>query len=259
MAAGVPQEKAVELLKTYGDMLKLGIALNDMDYMRGLRELEKTDTSNSQSALGLLHAVAGRLPKANLAFEEGLRLNPKDHSLAINYCFMLQSTDQYFLFKRYAYEFADRFQSKKFSKMAYSLAYRSGDMNALTKYMDMHIKLLSIEEGRLMAEKHKVELEQELKDAYETTNVTPEQFDLLAKIIISVSNEFKATIGRVEVSKKSNRSYVIDVTDKSPEEIAEMNYALAEKICLEDKLDECDLIARFSFKRELHTGVSYVG
>lgn len=257
MAAGIPLEKSVELLQTYGNMLTLGMSINEMDYMRAVRDLEKFQTANAISALGILHAVAGKVSKANRFFEDSLDTTNDSPTVAINYCFMLQATGQFDSLRVKIYEYAEKFQTKSLTRMAYSSAYRFGDREGLERFMNMHIKLLSEDEGREMAEKHKLELISELDDAYKSSGCTPEQFYLLATILHNISREFSAISGRAEVSKNGNNCYVIDIPNKDPKAIAEMNYALAERVCLEERLDDCELIARFSPVRELHTGVSY--
>lgn len=256
MAALIPQEKSAELIRTYGDMLQLGISISEMDYMRGVRELEKLDSVNSCSALGFLHAIAGKSNKANSVFERGL-ITHNDDSLAVNYCYMLDKTSQYDLLGEVVYLMANRFETKGFTKMAYSYAYRFGDREALVEYMDKHIRLLSDAEGRDKAEKHKHELLSELNDAYENTRCTKKQLQLISKITHAVINKHGAKAGRIEVSRNGSKSYVIDIMDKDANSIADMNFCLANAICAEDELDGCELTARFSPFRDLHTGVSY--
>lgn len=256
MAALIPQEKSVELVRTYGDMLQLGLSVSEMDYMRGVRELEKLNSSNSCSALGFLHAIAGKLHKANCVFERAL-LSHNDDSLAINYCYMLDKTLQFELLGEVVYLMTKRFATKGFTKMAYAYAYRTGDREALLKYMDKHIKLLSDSESRSMAEKHKHELLSELNDAYDNTGCSQKQLKLISKLADTVTKEYGARAGRIEVSRNGSKSYVIDIMDKDPILISEMNFRLANVICAEDELDDCELTARFSPFRDLHTGVSY--
>ncbi|MFS7251242.1 hypothetical protein AB6869_09995 [Rahnella rivi] len=257
MAAGIPLEKSVQLLETYGDMLTLGMSINDIDYMRAVKELEQFQTANAVSALGILYAVAGKIPKANKFFEESLDLTNDSAIVAINHCFMLQATGQFDILRGKIFAYAERFQTKNLTRLAYSSAYRFGDREALERFMDMHIKLLSEDEGRIMAEEHKLELLEELDDAYASSGCTKEQFYLLASILQKVSKEFSALNGRAEVSKNGNNCYIVDIKNKDPKTIAEMNYTLAERVCMEELLDNCELIGRFSPPRELHTGVSY--
>lgn len=258
MAAGIPQEKAVESLKLYGEMFISGISINDIDYMRGVKELSRVRTVTSVAALGILHALAGKREKAISTFEEALVDFPDETMIAKNYCFMLMTIGDMKSLSVKLFEFASKFETKSFTEMAYSHAYRFGNRDALITYMDKHIKLLSEEEGRSLAQKHKLELLEELDDAYQSTGCTQSQFSSIATIIQQVIRNFSVRAGRFEASKNGNRSYVVEVMDQDPQLIAEMNYALAELICDDETLDGCELTARFSPVRELHTGVSYV-
>lgn len=257
MAAGIPKEKSVEYIEMFGDMLKTGATLNEMSYHRFLREIGKVRSPFSATALGILHAVVGKFDKSNAVFAEACK-EYNDVSIAYNHLVTLRLTWQDRLLKDKAYEYSDRHESKKLSMMAYSYAYRFGDREALLKYMDRHIRLLSNEEGRELAEKHKEELISELTEAYQSSSCTQEQFETLALIISRVAKEFNAEMGLVEVSRKGSTCYVADIKNKDPRTIAEMNYALAEAVCGEPALDDCNLIGRFSPQRELHVGVSYV-
>lgn len=100
MAAEIPQEKSIELLRTYGDMLKLGMSINDMDYMRSSKELSSGDqhSANTISAQGLLYALHGNIKKSNEYFDSHMNAADNPHSVAVNYCFMLQETKQFELF-----------------------------------------------------------------------------------------------------------------------------------------------------------------
>lgn len=257
MAAGVPQEKAVEQLQMYAEMLRSGISILELDYRRAMRELERVGTVNALSALGILHAVAGREDRAVAHFDEVL-LEVDDIVLAHNFMFVLKLTNNNELLLERVYDLADRFGGKQLTNLAYSVAYRFGDIANTVKYIDRHNRLLSEEEGLAMAEKHKAELISELEDAYRSSGCSQQQFELMARVVSRVLKTCSAETSLFEVSRNGNASYVIDVMNKSPAEIAEMNFYLAEEICSEPALDDCRLTARFSTERKLHTGVSYV-
>lgn len=257
MTAGIPKERSIELLKMFGDMLISKTPIIEMDYWRYAKELEKIGSADAMSALGILHAVAGQIEKSSEVFEKALE-NFDDPTIAHNYCFVLNKTNQNELHFAKVYEFADRFATKRLTYIAYNFAYRFGDVDALVKYMDQHIKLLSVEEGRELAEKHKAELLEELSYAYQESGCSKEQFHLIAHIMWNIVQRYDADTGLVSVSNQHSRAYVLDILDLEPKKIAEMNYSLAEAICMEPLLDDCELVARFSPKRELHTGVTYV-
>lgn len=257
MAGSVPKEKAAELIELYGDMLESGRSINELDYRRGVRELEKESTANAVSALGILHSVAGKYDKACAVFEAALAYE-NDLTIASNYIYVIRYNYDALKLRDKSFEYVERFRTKKFTGLAFSSAYRFGYRDLLIKYIDQHISLLSEEEGREMALCQKNELLTEIDDAYGSTGCTPEQFRLLAEIVCTIAKDYSAEMGMVEVSRNGNKCYIADVKNKDPKTIAQMNYSLAELVCMEPRLDDCQLIARFSSPRALHTGVSYV-
>ncbi|QMG40717.1 hypothetical protein HVY60_09045 [Citrobacter freundii] len=255
MATGVPQEKATQLLELYGNMLLEGMSIDEFSYRRGVRELENQSSNSSISALGFLHALYGNTHEAITTFEAFDMMS--NSTLATNYCFMLRHTGCVNLLNSKIYAFADAHRSKTLSCTAYSMAYRFGDRERLIHYMDMHIKLLSEDENRAGAEKHKLELLSEVDGAYSLSGCTSEQFHILASIIWGLTEKHRLITGYVEVSKKRSPCYVVDVPDKDADFIATLNWELAQEICNVDALDDCGLVARFSPSRELHSGISY--
>lgn len=255
MAAGVPQEKATQLVELYGNMLLEGIAIDEFSYRRGVRELERFSTNASISALGFLHALRGDIPKAISIFETtDLARNV---TTATNFCFMLRHSGCVNLLKDRVYALAEVHRSKTLTCSAYSMAYRFGDRALLEHYFDMHIKLLSEDEKRSDAETHKLELLSELDNAFKLSGCTQQQFELLAQIIWGISEKHHLTTGFVEVSKNYSPCYVVDIPGRDAEFIAALNWELAEEICRLEALDNCRLVARFSPSRQLHTGISY--
>ncbi|AUU90275.1 hypothetical protein C2U55_14905 [Enterobacteriaceae bacterium ENNIH3] len=241
----------------FGDMLYAGISIIEIDYWRFAKELEKMDTPNAKSALGLLHAVAGKFDKSFEVFESALE-SYDDPSIAHNYCFSIEKSGDIDLLRSKVYEYSDRYGSKRLTSMAYNFAYQFGQRDELVKYIDQHIKLLSEDEGRSLAEKHKTELLAELDLAYRNSGCTEQQFQTLASIMIKITQKHDAKAGLVEASRVQSRSIVLDIINKDPKAIAQMNFELAEAVCMEPILDGCDLIGRFSPKRDLNIGVSYV-
>lgn len=257
MAAGIPKERSVELIEMFGDMLCSDVSIIEIDYWRFARELERIDTANAKNALGLLHAVAGKFDKSFEVYESALELHDEP-SLAHNYCFVIEKSGDIELLRSKAYEYADRFGSKRLTSMAYNFAYQFGQRDKLVKYIDQHIKLLSEDEGRSLAEKHKTELLAELDLAYSGSGCTEQQFQTLAGIMMRITINHDAKPSLVEASRSQSRSIVLDIINKDPKTIAKMNFELAEAVCMEPILDGCELIGRFSPKRDLNTGVSYV-
>lgn len=255
MAAGVPQEKATQFLELYGNMLLEGIAIDEFSYKRGVRELERQNTSTSVSALGFLHGLYGDTERAVAVFETVDLL--RDVVAATNFCFMLRHTGCVNRLHEYAFKLADAHQTKALTVGAYSMAYRYGDRARLEHYFDMHIKLLSEDENRSDAEIHKQELLSELDNIYSASGCSRSQFELLAKVIWTITEKHHLSSGTVELSSGVGNCYVVDIANKTPEYLASLNWELAEAICSQDALDDCEIVARFSPSRQLHVGVSY--
>lgn len=256
MATGIPGEKSAEFIVVLGSMLKSRATFNELSYRRFLREIGKVNSANSASALGLFYAVAGELDKSNAIFDEAC-YKYADNSVCKNHLIALGYTGQTNLLKNKSYEYADRYESKELSMIAYTYAYWFGDREGVIRYMDKHIRLLSAEEGRELAEKQKEELLSDLNDAYEASGCSEEQFEKLALIIFQVANNFDADIFRIEAGRKGNSCYVADINNKDPKTIAKMNSTLAEAVCNEPMLDDCNLIGRFSPQRQLHGDIGY--
>lgn len=256
MATGIPVEKSAEFIAVFGNMLKSRDTFNELSYHRFLREIRKVNSPNSASALGLFYAIAGELDKSNAIFDEAFH-EYNDNSVCKNHLTALRYTGSASFLKNKSYEYADRYESKELSMMAYTYAYWFGDRNGVIRYMDKHIRLLSAGEGRDLAEKQKEELLSDLNDAYKTSGCSEEQFEKLAIIIFQVAKNFGADIFRIEACRKGKSCYVADINNKDPKTIAKMNSALAEAVCNEPVLDDCNLIGRFSPQRQLHGDIGY--
>lgn len=250
MASPTPQLKSSGLVQELGEMLRLGEALDEFSYRRIVRELESDNSANGISALGFAHAAAGKIDDAISLFEWATQFN--EQSIALNFCYVLHVNGFYQKYREVIFPFADQFYTKGLTISAAGEAYTLGDIALFEHYMDKHISLLSEDEGRSFAMEYKDRIKQEIADAYSSTNCTSEQFKLLNQVIHQVLSNYKAKTALTELSHNGVGCYVVDVIDKTPREIAEMNYSLAELICMEELLDDCSLIARFSPDRGIN-------
>ncbi|HAK3332645.1 TPA: hypothetical protein H2A59_003151 [Salmonella enterica] len=92
-------------------------------------------------------------------------------------------------------------------------------------------------------------LTEKVNDASETFECSVEQLEKLAFAISRVAKSFDADTGIIEVS---STCYIVDIKNKSPQTIAEMNHVLADAVCNDPVLDSLNLTARFSPERTLH-------
>jgi hypothetical protein len=72
------------------------------------------------------------------------------------------------------------------------------------------------------------------------------QFQLLMKIVSRVTREYSAQTDFAEISRGDCPCYVVEVFNKDPATVTDMNFSLAEAVCDESALDDCELIAYFS-------------
>ncbi|MBF4179120.1 hypothetical protein [Lelliottia nimipressuralis] len=255
MAAGIPLEKAQKYLKEFNELLVENRTIDPFTERARRAELSANPTALTNIALSFLDAVSGKSEDA-LKYPR-LSLEVNDVNLARHYHHILLHTFSYNELRSVSYELAKKYPSKQFSHNAMSWAYRYGEREDLEFYYDEHIKLLSEAEGRSNAMKHKEELLSEMDNIFDASKCSKSQFQILASIIWSVLSEYKAATGFVELSGRGTGCYIVDIKNLDPKSIARMNFELADRVCADERLDDCALIARFSSPRQLHTGVSY--
>ncbi|HEG2053466.1 TPA: hypothetical protein SCS19_003424 [Enterobacter kobei] len=253
MAAGIPLEKAKEYVEQFNALLLDQEGLDPFTEKKIREELSASPTPVTNIALSYLDAITGKIDSALRYLRVSLDVN--DVSLAMHYHHILLNTFSYNELKEVCVPLANKYRTKIFSHNAYSWAYRYGEREQLDFYMEQHIKLLSEEEGRSNAMKHKEELLAEMDNFYNATQCSKEQFQTLASIIWGLMSDYKAMAGFVQLSESG--CYVVDIKNLEPKAIAKMNFDLADRVCAESKLDDCSMLARFTSPRQLHTGVSY--
>lgn len=258
MSAGIPLEKAQQYVEDLKAMLDANETLDAFTEKKWRAELSSTNTTLTNLALAYLDVLTNKKESGLKFFRLCLDASIKDFGLATHYHHVLLATKSYSEMRRVAYTLAEKYPSKMFSHVAYSWAYRYGERQELERFIDEHIKLLSEDEGRGDAVKHKDELLSEMDAIYDSSRCSRVQFHALASIIWSVLSDYKANTGFVQLSGRSGGAYVVDVKNLDSKTIAKMNFELADRICDDEQLDGSPLVARFSSPRKLHAGVSYV-
>lgn len=253
MAAGIPLEKAQKYIEEFNAFLVAQKTIDPFTERARRDELTMSSTPMGFLALSYLDAVSGKVEKSLSFLRLALEIN--DVTLALHYHHVLLNTCSYSELREVSYKLAEKYPSKVLSYNAYCLAYRYGEREELKYYIDEHIKLLSESEGRSDAMKHKNELLSEMDSFYVASKCSKEQLQIMATIIWSLLSEYKAKSGFVSLS--GSGCYIVDIHNLDSKSIAKMNFELADRACADERLDDCDLIARFSSPRQLHTGVSY--
>lgn len=255
MAAGIPIEKAEKYIDDFNALLVEKVRIDPFTERSRRAELLASPTPLTNLTLSYLDAVSGKTDDALGYLRLALKVN--DFTLARHYNHILIHLNRYDELRKVTYDLASKYPSKIFSYNAYSWAYRYGEREQLVHFIDEHIKLLSDAEGRENAMKHKEELLSEMDSVYQASKCSKDQFQLLASIIWNVLSDHKADSGFVQLSGRGSGCYIVDIKNLDPKSIAKMNFELADRVCADSRLDDCDLVARFTSPRELHTGVSY--
>ncbi len=250
-----PRLKADERFQELSKIYVKNESISEWDFHAIERELKDDKSIAGVSALSLAYATYDRLEDAASCLEDYLPYG--DAGLATLYFSFLFRSQRLAKINQEIFSFADKFQTKWFTASAASIAYTFGSISLCGDFMNKHIKLLSSEEGREKAMQHKEDLLNDMISAYDASGCSNEQYRLIAELSHKILREFNVQSSKLEISGKGGGSYVVEVKSDSAQEIVKMNRCLAEAICMEDRLDNCKLIARFSPDRNLKPEIAY--
>ncbi|CNH78022.1 MULTISPECIES: hypothetical protein [Yersinia] len=230
--------------------------LDDISFIIIKNELSEDKSLQAVSTLALAYATYSKLDKAIELLEESLPHG--DANYATLYCSILYRQVNTRKLNRVIYELANNFDTKWLTYHAAGVAYAFGKISLCNEFLDKHIRLLSNDEGREAAMKYKDEVLSDMASAYEKSGCTSEQYELIGSIVEKIKSQHEVPSAKIEVSGDGGGSYVVDIDTDDVGMIVKMNKQLAEAICMDERLDNCNLIARFTPDRHKKPGVSYV-
>ncbi|MGO3570757.1 MAG: hypothetical protein ACTIOQ_23290 [Serratia grimesii] len=231
--------------------------IDDFSFRAALRDIGDGKSSQATFARGLAYC-------ANGDFDGGLNILAKDVFVADAqyariYCFLLEWKNDFEELEKVIFLLADKHKSKWLFFKAASVAYALGNLDKLEAYMGRFMKMLSEDEGKASAEALLAESLFDLNTIYNDKLCTQEQLRCLGLAVHRVlSKSHSSTALAVSIGADPAVGYLVDIEDTSPEKIARLNIELAEEICSMESLDDCKLIARFSFPVKRNAGSSYV-
>lgn len=210
----------------------------------------------SITVLAMAHFLVGKTEEAQKLFEDNFYR--MDSIFAHNYIILLANMHEYEKRRKAAFELADKYPSKVLTMIAANEAYALGKISLYEKFMDSHIKLLSEEEGRSDAMRHKEDMVNELDSFYRESGCTSQQFELVGTMMNVVLAKHKVAPVSCDVGASFGGSYVIDVKSKFNNKVLAMNNDLAEMVCDNPLMEGCNIVARFSPDRNAIQGAKYV-
>lgn len=250
-----PKLKVDEYLLKLSEKFNAWEAIDDDKFNKIINDLKYDFSVRAIATKAMANAVHSNIKQAIVLMERCL--NGADASFVGLYCAFLNRDGQIEKERDTIYDAANKYPNKSLKYSAVDMAYCLGNLSLCGELMDKHIRLLSDEEGRQSAMKHKDDLLHELRYAYEESQCSPKQFELIGIIIKKIMSRYAFSKSTIEISGRDGGDYVIDLLDTGVDTIAEMNGVLAQEICADERLDNCRLIARFSPDRNLKPMVSY--
>ncbi|HAJ2694789.1 TPA: hypothetical protein HMT16_26805 [Escherichia coli] len=250
-----PAKASSNYVIQFGAMLEENASIDEFTYRYVLRNYSSSTEGNDVSAVGFAYALNGEDDLAYEHFHKHLKMG--NITIAKNFAAFLFKRHHYRQLHEIIYQLADAFGGKMLTMLAAAESYRVGDLAAIQKYMEWHCRLLSENDDKNGAEAYMHELIDGVKGCYEAKVCTPEQFRLLGDITHSILEERKLIPGSLGIFSSMGGDYLVQVEKATPEDIVLMNFNLAERICSESRLDDCEMTARFSVLRESHTKETY--
>ncbi|EKN4111984.1 hypothetical protein NUF63_002766 [Yersinia enterocolitica] len=230
--------------------------LDDISFHTIKNELREDSSLGAVATLSLAYAAYLKLDEAIELMEDSLQYG--DANYVTLYCSMLYRQQNARKLNLIIYDFATKFNTKWLTYHASGIAYTFGKVSLCNEFLDKHIRLLSDDEGRDAALQYKEEALNDMTSAYEASGCTSAQYELIGSIVESIMANYVIPSSKIEVSGNGGGSYVIDIATEDADMIVKMNKELAEAICRDERLDNCNLIARFTPDRNQKPGVSYV-
>lgn len=250
-----PAKVSANYVTQFGEMLDENIAIDEFTYRYVLKNFSSSQDANDVTAVAFAYALND---EDELAYEHFYKnLNTRSSTIAGNFAAFLFKRHHYKKLYEVIYDLADEFGGKMLTMLATGESYRMGDIARIKKYMEWQCNLLSDEDDKEGAEKYMSELIDGVQRCYDQHLCSPEQFKLLGEITHEILEERKLIPGTLGIYSTFGGDYLVQVKNSKSDDIVVMNLILAEKICNEPLLDDCEMTARFSVEREDHEKATY--
>lgn len=250
----IPKLKAEECYDNLLDIIERNETL-DLWTFRGVL----ADYDNNKSVLGRLVVGMAYIAKGqhDTGFEIIEQLQNTSDEIAQLYCKLLSKFVRLEQLDKCIYQLAERFPGKWFSYKAGGTAYLTGRLSLCSEFFGKHVKMLSEEEDREKAELFREEAIEDMDSAYKASGCSSEQYREIGYAVGRVIAAFSLATFKASISGAHGGSYIVELLNVTPSQVAQMNMMLADEICSIDLLDDCNLIARFSVERPDGKGATY--
>ncbi|CDH24369.1 hypothetical protein [Xenorhabdus bovienii] len=241
-----PQHSIDEALKDLIEKLNKKQSINDFEYFRLLQQAKKGNALINTLTEGVVNIVYGKI-------DDGLSII-KPYIFAGDLYYATLYSQSLFAFHKaeellnVIFKLSDQYNSSKLlSFQAYSVATNIGNIELMDKYMDRHLSLLSQDEGKddalTLAESH----DRDIHKIYEMNLCSQEQFKRLFLYTEGILNTYPRMPTKHAICSDDDLGYLVELEGVASKVIVEMNNLLAEKVCSDEEMDSCELIARFAY------------
>ncbi|WP_322957939.1 hypothetical protein [Providencia huashanensis] len=242
--AVVPQTNAYNTLNDLIERHNRRLALSDFEFAKIIRDAKKMGFPLNRLTEGVANVVYGRIDEGLSLIEPHVWESGAEY--ANMYCQLLKAHHKIDKLIDVVFDLSALYShSKSLSDIALSVASNMGDLALMNKCLEEYLSLLSEDEGRSRLLKNEISFREHLSKLFDAKLCSEAHIKKLFLYSQRVLSSNPVRLIDICIATGDN-SYVVKVMDVSSKEIVKMNNLLAEMVCLDEELDDCQLIARFS-------------
>lgn len=251
----LPAKASVKYIVELGELLETNGSIDEFTYYFIMKNFLKSTDPNDVCAVGFAFALNNEDALAYEHFVKHIRFG--NLTIANNFTAFLHNRYHFNQLLDVAFDLSENIGDKSLAILAALEAYRIGRIDMIERHMTKHYSLLREDEGRAEAELYMAELIKDVQNCYDAKICTQRQLELLGRMTHDILEQNKLKPGSVGLFADFGGDYKVQVAKASPEKIVLLNHELAEIVSSEPELDDCEMTARFTVKRESFKEIIY--
>ncbi|HGM6996118.1 TPA: hypothetical protein ACKP7N_001405 [Serratia marcescens] len=243
-----PARASSEFINRFGKMLHENEKIDEFTYHAVISKFLHSSDPNDVSAVGFAYALNDEDDLARAHFIKNLDYG--NFTVAQNFIAFIYRKFYFNELREYIFDFSDNFYVKDFSILAGTEAYRLGYIDLVEKHLSKHASMFSREDDIQASVSYRDELVSTLNNVYSSNVCSPEQLQNLGLVTHEILSEHKITPANVSIHADFGGDYLVQLPNIDPSEIVKLNIELAERVCAMEIMDSCEMIARYTSKRD---------
>lgn len=252
------KNKSSDYLAMFSTSFYDKVKISEITYRRALKELDNDLSANAVSAVGFAHAAFGNAKKADEWFSSFLMEN--NSTITNNYCLFLLRSCMYKRLNEMALNFFKDFNETWLTLIAAEHVYSLGRIQQYKEIMHHCANSIQNKEKKeRVISMMNIHVEK-LEAAYSISGCSAEQLEKITSYALGVLEQNSVSLKYIDISSATvgDTSYIIDIKTENPILVSSLNSQLANAICGDNMLDECDIIAFYTNGRIAKDAVHYV-